>query len=151
MILLPHMMIGAAIGLKAHNAWAVFVLTLVSHFIADKIPHWDYIDEQISDMNKKEFLAFLYKAAADAGIGGVLLLMLLWQQNAWPYAIFGAAISILPDFLIFLRKFFPKTKWLFSYQKLHNSNHLDQKPGGKILFPLISELLITAIAIFFLL
>ena len=151
MVLLPHLLIGAAIGLRVHNFWAVFVLSLVSHFIADRIPHWDYIDEQIGDMNKKEFVVFLYKAAADAGIGGALLLALLWQQNAWLYALFGALISILPDFLVFLRKFFPETKWLLSYQKVHDSNHLDQKSGSKIIFPLISELIIAAAAIFFLL
>lgn len=151
MIILPHLLIGAAIGLKVHNFWAVFILALASHFIADKIPHWEYLDEQINNLNKKEFLLFLCKASVDAGIGGALLLMLLWRQNAWPYALWGAFISILPDILVFLRKFFPETKWLSSYQKLHDSNHLDQEPGRETLFPLASELAITAAAIFFLL
>ena len=37
MIILPHLLIGAAIGLKIHNPLAIFVLALTSHFIADKI------------------------------------------------------------------------------------------------------------------
>ena len=150
MVILPHLLIGAAIGLRIHNAWAIFILALDSHFIADKIPHWDYMEEEVVDMNKKSFLIFLFKVAIDVGLGGILLFLLLWRQNAWPYALFGAFISALPDFPAFLRKFFPKTKWLASYQKLHNLSHMEQKSGKKILFPLISELIITAIAIIFL-
>ena len=32
MVILPHLLIGAAIGLRIHNAWAIFILALAFLF-----------------------------------------------------------------------------------------------------------------------
>ena len=147
MIIFPHLLIGAAIGLKIHNPLAIFILALVSHFIADKIPHWEYLSKRLKDLSKKEFLAFLLKVAADGLLGLLLLFWLLQNQSSWPYAIFGAVISALPDLPLFFLRFFPRVKWLSFYQKLHNANHLDQENTQKNILPIISELTVAALAI----
>lgn len=59
-------------------------------------------------MSKKEFFIFNLKIAADAGTGGLLLLLLLWQRGAWPYALFGA---------YFFADFFPGLNGLIPIKK----------------------------------
>lgn len=147
MIILPHLLIGAAIGLKIHNPLAIFVLALTSHFIADKIPHWEYASKEPKYLNKKEFSVFLLKAAADGLLGIMLLFWLLREQSYWPYAIFGAFVSALPDFPMLLLRFFPHAGWLSSYQKLHDANGLKQKNAEKNILPLIGELAVAILAI----
>ncbi|MBU2264855.1 hypothetical protein KJ784_01570 [Patescibacteria group bacterium] len=149
MVISPHLLIGAAIGLKINNLWAVFILALVSHFLADKLPHWEYGSEDIKDMTKKEFFVFILQVAADSLLGILLLFWLLREQNFWPYAVFGAFISALPDFPLLLLRFFPRAKWLLSYQKFHSANHLKQKNARKKTLSLLSELAVMALAIFF--
>ena len=147
MIIFPHLLIGAAIGLKFHNPWAIFILALASHFIADRIPHWEYLSKKLKDLNKKELFVFLLKVAIDSLLGLLLLFCLLKEQNSWPYAIFGAFISALPDFPLLLVRFFPRVKWLIYYQKFHEANHLKQKNTKKNILPMISELTVAALAI----
>lgn len=150
MIIFPHLLIGAAIGLRLPNFWAVFIFGLVAHFIADKIPHWDYEEQKMTELDQKDFFYFMIKVLIDLAIGGWLLFFLLRDQTNWPYALLGAIASALPDLPVFLRHFFPKIKWLATYQKLHDANHLFKSPRQKITPLLISEIAVAAIAIFFL-
>lgn len=147
MIIFPHLLIGAAIGLKIHNPFAIVILALASHFVADKIPHWEYLSKNLKDLNKKEFLVFLLKVAGDGLLGLLLLFWLLKNQSSWPYAIFGAFISALPDFPLLLIYFFPHAKWLLFYQKFHTANHIEQDGAKKKILSLISELAVIALAV----
>lgn len=146
MIITPHLLIGAAIGFNLQSLWAIFVFSLISHFVADKIPHWEYDASSLE--NKKGVLIFFLKVAVDIGLGGLLLFYLLYQQNAWPYAVFGAFVSALPDFPLLLCYFFPDSKLLTRYKKFHCDNHLEQN-HKKIVLPIISELAVSIIAILF--
>jgi hypothetical protein len=147
MVILPHLLIGAAIGFKIHNPFAILVLALTSHFIADRIPHWEYGSKKLEDFNKKDLFIFLLEVAADSLLGLTLLFWLLREQSLWPYAVFGAFISALPDFPLLLLLFFPRAKWLISYQKLHSANHVDQKGPGKNILSIASELAVAIVAI----
>ena len=42
MILLAHTITGAIIGEKISNPFLVSLIALISHFILDRIPHWNY-------------------------------------------------------------------------------------------------------------
>jgi hypothetical protein len=146
MVITPHLLIGAAIGFNLQSLWAIFIFSLISHFIADKLPHWEYDASSLE--NKKGILIFFIKVAADVALGFLLLFLLLQQQSAWPYAVFGAFISALPDFPLLLYYFFPDSKLLAHYKKFHCDNHLEQN-RKKIFLPIISELVVVIIATLF--
>jgi len=148
MILLPHLLIGAAIGAKVQNLPAVFILSILSHFIADKLPHWEYLDKELTEFkSKKEWLVFLIKVFLDFGLGILLLSYFFWQSPLWPAVAVGALASVLPDFLIFLNWLFPKTRILESYRNFHHQSHL-KKGRHKIALSLFSEALVVLLAIY---
>jgi len=39
MIITPHMLAGAAIGVHSPNVWAAFCFGLISHYLLDSLPH----------------------------------------------------------------------------------------------------------------
>jgi len=148
MILFPHMLIGAAIGAKIHSLTAVFILSVISHFIADKLPHWEYIDKQLTEFkSKKEWLVFLIKVLLDFSLGLLILFYFFWQSPIWSAVALGALASILPDFLILLNCLFPKIKILESYRNFHHQSHLK---GGrdKIFLSFFSEALVVLLMIY---
>lgn len=105
MVLLPHMLIGAVIGSKIANFWAVFVLGVISHFLADSIPHWDYVQDLKHEL-KNRFPYFLLKAGMDFLAGAGLIYLTFRSSPLLPFVAVGALAAILPDFLIFIDYFF---------------------------------------------
>lgn len=148
MILLPHLLIGAAIGAKVQNLPAVFILGIISHFIADKLPHWEYLDKELTELKTaREWLAFFTKVILDFGLGVLIIFYFFWQSPLWPAVALGAIAGVLPDFLVFLNYLFPKTKILESYRKFHHQSHL-KKGRYKLFLSLFSEALIILLMIY---
>ena len=142
------MLIGAAIGVKIHSVTAVFILSVISHFIADKLPHWEYFDKEITELgSKKEWRVFLIKVFLDLSFGLLILFYFFWQSPIWPYVATGALASILPDFLVLLNCFFPKVKILESYCNFHRQSHL-KKGRDKIFLSIFSEGLVVLLVIY---
>jgi len=140
MIIFPHMLIGAAIGAKVHNFLAIFILSIIGHFIADKIPHWEYLDKDIrSLLPGKERIVFGTKVFLDLAFGSFLVFYFFWQSPLLLYVLFGAAVSISPDFFVLLAAIFPKNKILAAYRNFHYKNHLPQKYRQRIFLSLFSE------------
>ena len=75
MIITPHMLVGAAIGSQSPNLWIAFCLGVVSHFLIDILPHWDYLD----DINFEG--SSLKKIALDFILGSGLILIFAWSYN----------------------------------------------------------------------
>ena len=97
MILLPHMLVGAALGSRIHNFAILFVAAIALHFLLDRLPHWEYLEVGIIKMSPKELSLFLLKAVFDLS-SGIFLLWLFWPKLGSPiYVIFGVFISLLPD------------------------------------------------------
>jgi len=150
MILFPHMLIGGAIGAKIHSYLAVFVLGIIGHFLADKIPHWEYLDKELSEFkSKKEWLVFLAIVILDFSVGALVIFYFFWQSPVWPYVIFGALISVLPDFLIFVNWLFPKIKLLTSYRNFHHQNHLSEKYRRRLALSFLGEGTVIFLAILY--
>jgi hypothetical protein len=149
MIIFPHMLIGAAIGAKIHNLPAIFILSILSHFIADKIPHWEYLDKDVRELLPgKERVIFGIKVFLDLVFGSFLIFYFLWQSPLLPLALFGAAVSISPDFFILLAALFPKIKTLSIYRNFHYKNHLSEKYRGKIMLSILSEGMVIFFALY---
>lgn len=146
MVITPHLLIGAAIGLKIHNFWIIFIIALLAHFVADRLPHWEYSTAALINKNKKDFLIFAGKVFIDIALSCLLFFYLLWGKTAWPYALFGAFFSALPDLPLLLIYFFPKTAWLASYKNFHGNLHSKQVSGNNIL-GILTETAVVALAI----
>ena len=149
MILLPHMLIGAAIGAKIHSAIAVFVFSIISHFIADKLPHWEYLDKELSDYRStKEFLMVFMKIALDFGLGAILLFYFFQRSPDWPYVAIGALSAVLPDFFVFLNWLFPRIKILEKYRDFHHRNHVHRKYHQEKVLSVFSEGTVILLALY---
>jgi hypothetical protein len=142
MVITPHMLVGAAIGTQAPNGWSVFILGLVSHYLLDFLPHWDYlyrVDIKNPSHRKKIALDFL--------LGAGLILILTWSYPDKWLIIIGIGAALLPDFLEVIYKNF-KINWLRPLARFHEKihwNHLAFWPG------LPSLLIVSLIAIFLIL
>ncbi len=101
MILFPHMLVGAAIGLKIDNFWAIFILALISHFLFDRLPHWEYV-KNLSDLPREKFPSFILKAVLDLTLGIIIIWCLTSDSPLHSYIFFGAFAAILPDGLTLL-------------------------------------------------
>ena len=103
MILFPHMLVGATIGYKVKNFWAIFAIAIFLHFLFDRIPHWEYTGKlKIKTVSIREIYFLLFKALFDLGIGMLIIWVFLRDSAYLSYILFGAFISILPDGIVFL-------------------------------------------------
>jgi hypothetical protein len=163
MILTPHILVGAAIGAKTQNLGLIVILGILSHFILDKIPHWDYQCLGIKNFKKtKNFKALFFnflKIAIDGLIGLLIVLLVIWQKNILnlnylPFILFGIFTCLLPDialgFSLFFSGKFAKKYIDFHHRFLHYFKNKEKE--GKITFlGLSTEILVSVIAIIILL
>jgi|GEM_PF-477373 len=103
MILFPHMIVGATIGCRIKNFGAIFIVAIFLHFLFDRIPHWEYSAKlKIKNASLRELSFLFLKALIDLSIGTSIIWLLLRDSVYWPYILFGAFISILPDGVVFM-------------------------------------------------
>ena len=163
MIITPHLLIGAAIGAKIKYLGWIIVLGLLSHFILDKIPHWDYGNRAFQKFKKnksyKILFIFFLQLMIDGLIGLVIVLFIVWQKNIVEpkhllFILIGILASLLPDILLgtswlFHNKFKKFSKiWINFHEKiLHCPKHILKLT----LLGLGTEILVSIIAILILL
>ena len=117
MVLAPHMLVGAAIGSQVSNYWLAFLFGLISHYLVDTLPHWDYLQKfEISNPNH------IKKVIIDLLIGSFLVLFLTWSNTDKMIIFIAVFASILPDAIngIYINY---KNKWLRHHFLLHNKIH----------------------------
>lgn len=93
-----HAIVGAAIATKIPNPFISIPLAFLSHFVCDKIPHWDVMTNRASKSKRQIFTQSLI----DAILSLVLVSALFYFafQNSDPVNIFLCAFSAqLPDWL----------------------------------------------------
>jgi hypothetical protein len=97
----PHVAVGIAIATKFPNPWVAIPLCLASHFILDKIPHWNPHTYTETMKNGKPSKDTFTLTVADATLA--LSLGLVYASNALPDIAFAATIlascfaSVAPD------------------------------------------------------
>lgn len=123
MFLTPHTAIAIAFSTAAGlSPPAAFVVGVISHFIADLVPHGD---ERIGEWARRRDPArrFAFAAAIDGlFLSGLLVLICLRPGFSWTAAA-AAAGAILPDVLwgadfVLKREFIPG--YFRFHQRLHN-------------------------------
>ena len=97
------MIVGATIGYRVKNFWAILVIAISLHFLFDRIPHWEYTGKlKIKNVSIRELSFLLLKASFDLSVGTLIMWVFLRDSAYWSYILFGAFISILPDGIVFL-------------------------------------------------
>ena len=133
MILTSHIIISGILGSQTQNYFLAALIGLVSHYVLDAIPHWDYLSDEFESgaksgknfMKKKKFWLELAKIGGDALAGFILLFIFtqFYQNISIIPAIIGGFFGVLPDALSFLywmtgSKFI---KWNYDIQQfVHN-------------------------------
>lgn len=148
MLLVVHILTGAAIGLIIQNYWLIFVLAFISHLILDAVPHYEYDIEPLKGgvINKEFFLA-LPKPLADLAAGGLLIFWLAWQPGSIGYVMTGIFAALLLDGLSFMY-WLTKFSWLEVIVSFHRFTiHPKNNKNTPFLKGAITQILAIAVAI----
>ena len=139
MLLAPHILVGAAVAARTANPILGIVFAFLSHFILDRIPHWEYSAEPLRNIPAKGILyvaPILRRVALDITAGFIVLITAVAVSSheipftAWAL---GGFFGILPDglsFLFFIRK--KGGRWgsiLKIFYLFHQKVHFDKKMG----------------------
>lgn len=102
MILSIHILAGAAIGLKLHNWWFVFLLSIFAHYLMDTIPHREYDISSLKKKLSKKSMPDIAQITLDSLIGITLAFWFTWNSAPLATIVAGIIGSVLPDFLTFI-------------------------------------------------
>ena len=120
MILLVHLLFGAAIGSAVKNIPLAIILAFLSHYFLDLLPHIEYPIENITNKQWQKAAPDILKVILDFSLG--ILLIIIFSKN-YPIIYVCAFFAILPDGLSFLESA-SKNKILrehnvFHHEKIH--------------------------------
>lgn len=90
-----HALIGASIAVKVANPYLGIPLAILSHFIADLVPHWD----AGTNHREKSRLRLLIEAVADVLLGFALVFLLFRNLVDPVYLYVMVVASQLPDWI----------------------------------------------------
>ncbi|MBU0649962.1 hypothetical protein KJ605_00035 [Patescibacteria group bacterium] len=104
MLLTPHLLVGVAVAKSVPNPFIAVPLSVVMHFLGDKVPHWDFFSNAPREKRLKGWRPIAVMADFGLGIavGVAFTLYALWVQDdpalAWRTFLCGI-FSVLPDAL----------------------------------------------------
>lgn len=114
-----HGLVGASIATMIPNPVIAFPIIFLSHFLLDKIPHWD----PLTNKANKTFPRILSEIGVDYITSYLLVILffgVFFQSQNLPYLLLAAFISQLPDTLegpyILTKKHFPVFYQLYQVQ-----------------------------------
>lgn len=121
MVITPHMLVGAAVGSKFGNPWLVFTLGLLSHYLLDALPHWDYL-KGIEIKNPDH----LIKIGLDFILGGFFVFLLTYSSEQRFLILIALLGALLPDILEVIYCNF-NIKWLRPLSLIHHKIHYPKR------------------------
>jgi hypothetical protein len=144
MILLVHLLFGAAIGSVVKNIPLAIILAFLGHYFLDFIPHIEY---HIENTEKKQWQAVLpniLKISLDFLLG--TLLILIFSKNQ-PIIYVCAFFAILPDGFTVLNNLIPN-RVLEIHRKFHieKIHFLKDKKISKF-WRIISQVIVVIISV----
>lgn len=123
----PHVIVAAAIAVKAGNPWLAIPLSFISHFLLDETPHWNpHITTKEGGVKKVDPNS-LKLIIADSSLalisGSVIALSFLPDYKKVITVLACCFVSVLPDlveapYIFFNYRHQWLRKWLF-FQKSH--------------------------------
>lgn len=90
-----HALIGASIAVKVTNPLLGIPIAILSHFVADLIPHWD----AGTNHKKKSMMRLKLEATADVLLGFLLSYLIFWPFVDPQYLFIMIIAAQLPDWL----------------------------------------------------
>ncbi|SRR5258706_3722765 len=121
MLSIAHGPTGAFIASKIPNPFLSIPLVLASHFLEDRVPHWD-VGQGLTKKTKSKKSAFLQELFTDFPLS--ILIVYLFFQIGRPFdwhIWMGWFVGLLPDFLefpyLFLKVRFTPIKELAAFHK----------------------------------
>jgi hypothetical protein len=115
MILLVHMIFGAAIGSAVKNVPAAIILAVLSHYFLDTLPHIEYNVENVKNRKWRKALPDILRIVLDFLLGVLLITILSKNQ---PIIYIYAFLAILPDSFSFLIYIVPN-----AFSRVHDGLH----------------------------
>ncbi len=100
MILITHAVVGAALSRITGNPMSSFMLAVVSHYILDAVPHYDYVDQDFVANPRSRRSRMIFKFIMLDGVLGVFLPLWFfgWSDIFGFLNIFLAIVgAMLPD------------------------------------------------------
>ena len=129
----PHVAVGIAIASKIPNPWLAIPLSLASHFILDKVPHWNphlYTETQkLGRPSKKSTTLEIIDISAAFILGSTFAIKALpnWQMAV--LILSASFTSVASDVVKYPYYYFPnfRPKWLVRWVKFERSMQVDAK------------------------
>jgi hypothetical protein len=115
MILLVHLLFGAAIGSVVKNIPLAIILAFLSHYFLDFFPHIEYDIENVEKKQWRKMLPNISKIVIDFCSG--IILILIFSEN-YPIIYICAFFAIIPDGFTVLNNIIPN-KILEFHRRLH--------------------------------
>jgi hypothetical protein len=125
MLLTPHALVGGAIGANIESVPLVIILAILSHFILDTIPHFDwgtYHENKDFRLGLKDYLL----------VAGDIVLLLIFTLILWhnirnnPNIMIGGFFAILVDLIDnvpFWKDYLRKIKFFAGLHAVHEKIH----------------------------
>lgn len=161
MLLAPHILVGAALATSIPNPFLGLLFAFLSHFLLDRIPHWEYSIEPLKEIKTKGTrycMPILRRVALDITLGFVFVIFALALhkgESSFFLALFGGFFGILADGLAGLF-FLSKPRGLFfralkAFYAFHQKVHFNKKMGLPALrIGLSTQAIASLIALYFL-
>lgn len=121
----PHVVVGAAIAAKIGNPLLAIPLAFGSHFILEKVPHWNpHLNTEMKKygkITKKSTYIVIVDVIASLASGLYIASRTLPDTNHFLYVLIAAFVAVLPDviegpyFFLNMKNEFIK-KWI-AFQK----------------------------------
>ena len=162
MTLTTHSIIAAAVTRPFRHTHPVLVLAIaiLSHYLSDAIPHWDYRLKSISDEENadtrvlskdwsvlwRDFLHFAFDGFLGTAI--VILVARPVSREDWLWLIFSIIGGCLPDFLQGL--YVLKLRFLKPHQRFHDFMHAKIRLGPYPFIGVPFQLAVSLLSLYFL-
>jgi len=144
MILLVHLLFGAAIGSVVKNIPIAIILAFLSHYFLDFIPHTEYPIGSIRKQPWQRALPEITKIFLDFCLG-ILLIFLLFKNQ--PIVYICAFLAILPDGFTVLNNHFPN-KILELHRRIHIEKiHFLKNKKISIFWRIFSQVIVVILSI----
>lgn len=151
MLLTPHTIVGIALATNIPNPYLAVLLSFVSHFLGDKVPHWDFYsntkrEERVTGWRP---MAVMGDLAVGVAVGVGFTCYYFWVKNDPIIAatvFFSGIASVLPDALSSLTIVGGKEgKFLKTLNKIQSKMQFQAPlPWG-----IITQIIVILISLFF--
>lgn len=128
----PHVAVGIAIASKFPNPWIAIPLSFASHFVLDKVPHWNphlYTETQKKGRpSNQSTLIALFDIGLSLGLGFSFALKSMPNLNMAILVLACCLSSVLSDVVKYPYYYFHlRQKWLVDWVKIERSMQVDTK------------------------